>query len=209
MIQTITYASCYVYSPTGAGAVCARSRLLRALLKSGDAAFMLKYALRVRQQAEASAALAGYFSGSDVLIPVPGCGPSLGGGLWTAEHLSFALVNAGLGGVAWSGLRRVRAVPKSASAAPGDRPTVSLHYESFVVERPPVSPDRIVLIDDVVTKGRTLLAAASRVREAFPSAQIQTFALVRTMGLISGINRLLDPCKGQICWRYGDAHRRP
>jgi hypothetical protein len=209
VIQGITYASCYVYSPTGAGAVCERSRLLRALLKSGHAGFMLKYALRVRQQAEDSPPLAGFFGGSDVLIPVPGSEPYMAGGLWAAEHLSIALVNAGLGGVAWSGLHRIRAVPKSATAARGDRPTVSLHYESFVVERPLVLPDRIVLIDDVVTKGRTLLAAASRVREAFPCAKIRAFALLRTMGLISGVHRLLDPCTGEILWRCGDAHRRP
>jgi hypothetical protein len=59
------------------------------------------------------------------------------------------------------------------------------------------------------TKGRTLLAAASRVHEAFPCAQIRAFALVRTMGMISGVQKLLDPCKGEIRWRAGDAHRSP
>ena len=59
------------------------------------------------------------------------------------------------------------------------------------------------------TKGRTLLAAASRVQEAFPQARIRAFALVRTMGFIFGINQLLDPCKGVIRWRFGDAQRRP
>jgi hypothetical protein len=59
------------------------------------------------------------------------------------------------------------------------------------------------------TKGRTLLAAASRVQEAFPCAEIRAFALIRTMGLISGIQQLLDPCKGEIRWRGGDAHRSP
>ena len=209
MIGAIAYASCYVYSPMGAGAVCQKSRLLRALLKSGDASFMVKYALRVRQQAEDSTLLAGFFDAADVLVPVPGCVPYIAGDPWAADHLSVALVDAGLGGAAWSGLRRVRAVPKSATAAPGERPTVSLHYESFVVDRPPMSPERIVLIDDVVTKGRTLLAAASRVQEAFPCAEIRAFALIRTMGLISGIQQLLDPCKGEIRWRGGDAHRSP
>jgi adenine/guanine phosphoribosyltransferase-like PRPP-binding protein len=66
-----------------------------------------------------------------------------------------------------------------------------------------------VLIDDVVTKGRTLLAAATRVREALPGAEIRAFALLRTMGFIQGIDRLLDPCVGEIRWRAGDAHRNP
>ena len=66
MIRVIEYASCYVYSPTGTGAVCERSRLLRTLLKAGDAGFMLKYALRVRQQVADSPPLAGFFGTSDV-----------------------------------------------------------------------------------------------------------------------------------------------
>jgi hypothetical protein len=209
LIRTVTYASCYVYSPTGAGALCERSRLLRSLLKSGDARFISKYALRVRQQAEDTPLLAGFFDASDVLVPVPGSAPYTAGSLWAAEHLSVALVNAGLGGRAWTGLHRVSPVQKSATAPPGNRPTVPLHYESFVVERPAISPERIVLIDDVITKGRTLLAAASRVQEAFPCAQVRAFALVRTLGLIFGINQLLDPCKGEIRWRSGDAQRRP
>jgi predicted amidophosphoribosyltransferase len=183
--------------------------LLRALLKAGDAGFMRKYALRVRQQAADSPLLAGFFGTTDILVPVPGSAPSVAGGSWAAKHLAVALVNEGLGGAAWSGLRRVSAVRKSATAAPGERPTVNLHYESFFIERPTIAPERIVLIDDVVTKGRTLLAAATRVHEAFPGAQIRAFALVRTMGLVTDIQQLLDPCKGEIRWRFGDAHRSP
>ncbi len=209
MIRAVAYASCYVYSPTGTGAVCERSRLLRALLKAGDAGFMLKYALRVRQQAADSPLLAGFFGTTDVLVPVPGSSPSAAGRSWAAKHLAVALVNEGLGGAAWSGLRRVRPVHKSATAAPGERPTVNLHYESFFIERPTIPPESIVLIDDVVTKGRTLLAAASRVHEAFPGAQVRAFALVRTMGLVSGVEQLLDPCKGEIRWKAGDAYRSP
>lgn len=209
MISGIAYASCYVYSPTGLGAVCERSRLLRSLLKAGDAGFMLKYALRVRQQARDSALLSGFFGTTDVLVPVPGNAPYAVGAMWAAEQLAAALVHEGLGGVSWPGLRRVRAVRKSATAAPGERPTVSLHYESFSFERSPIPPERIVLIDDVVTKGRTLLAAATRVHEAFPCARIRAFALVRTLGLISSLEQLLEPCKGEIRWRRGDAHRSP
>jgi len=191
------------------GAVCERSRLLRALLKAGDASFMRKYACRVRQQADESPQLAGFFGATDVLVPVPGSTPYIVGSLWAAEHLAVALLNAGLGGAAWCGLRRVCAVRKSSTAAPGTRPTVSVHYESFVLEHPPKAPERIVLIDDVVTKGRTLLAAASRVHEMLPSSQIRAFALLRTLGLTSGVRQLLDPCKGVIRWQAGDAHRSP
>jgi predicted amidophosphoribosyltransferase len=182
---------------------------MRALLKAGDASFISKYALRVRQQAKDLPLWRGFFGATDILVPVPRSTPYVAGGLWAAEDLARALVKAGLGGAAWSGLRRVHAVRKSSTAAPSERPTVNLHYESFSIERSPIEPARIVLVDDVITKGRTLLAAASRVHDAFPYAQIRAFALVRTMGLISGVEQLLDPCMGEIRWRSGDAHRNP
>jgi hypothetical protein len=209
MIHKIAYASCYVYSPAGAGAVCERSRLLCALLKAGDAQFLVKYALRVHQQAEESSRLSGFFRSTDILVPVPGSAPKSAAGTWVAAALADALVREGVGIMAWRGLHRICAVRKSATSAPGARPTVALHYESFLMERPPITPESVVLIDDVVTKGRTLLAAATRLHEAFPGAQIRAFALLRTMGLIPGVQRLLDPCTGEIRWKAGDAHRSP
>jgi hypothetical protein len=209
MIRAISFASCYVYSPTGTSVICERSRLLRTLLKAGDANFMTKYALRVQQQSRDQPPLAGFFGADDVLVPVPGSQPQSPDGLWAAEHLAFALINEGLGYVAWPGLRRVRAVRKSGTAPPGERPTVDVHYESFRMEDTPTPPRSVVLIDDVITKGRTLFAAAARVHEAFPGARIRAFALLRTMGLIPGVEHLLDPCKGEIRWMAGDAHRNP
>jgi len=158
-------------SPGGKGTICERSRLLRTLLKEGDARFMYKYAVRVHQQAEQCSELAGFFSCDDVLVPVPRSSTKACG-TWVAADLARALVHEGLGSMAWPGLHRVCAVPKSATAAPGGRPTVSRHFESFLMERPSIDHESIVLIDDVVTRGRTLLAAAARVREALPHAQI-------------------------------------
>ncbi len=208
-IRVISFASCYVYSPTGTGIVCERSRLLRTLLKAGDANFMTKYAFRVQQQSRNEPPLAGFFGPDDVLVPVPGSEPHGSGGLWAAEHLAAALINEGLGQLAWNGLRRVRPVRKSGTAPPGTRPTVDVHYQSFRIEDTSTPPHSVVLIDDVITKGRTLFAAAARVHEAFPGARIRAFALLRTMGLIPGVENLLDPCKGEIRWMAGDAHRNP
>jgi hypothetical protein len=208
VIGGVAFASCYVYSPAGGGAASERSRLLRTLLKEGDAHFMLKYALRVRQQAEGASCLAGFFLAQDVLVPVPRCAPR-SGGTWVAEELAHALVRAGLGSMTWAGLHRICAVRKSATASHGARPTVDLHYDSFRVEPPSFRIASIVLIDDVITKGRTLLAAAARLREAFPGAPVRAFALLRTRGLTSGVKQLLEPCKGQIRWDGADAHRVP
>jgi hypothetical protein len=67
----------------------------------------------------------------------------------------------------------------------------------------------IVLIDDVVTKGRTLLAAALRLEEAVPRVDLRAFALLRTMGYAGDICQFLAPCEGKIEWNGDDARRSP
>jgi hypothetical protein len=209
MITRITFASCYVYSPCGSGVACERSRLLRALLKAGDAHFIVKYAFRVQQQVVDDSPLAGFVCPDHVLVPVPGSARTAAGTMTVAEHLATAMVEAGLGGGIWNGLRRIWPVRKSATAAPGSRPSVGTHYHSFAIEGTTAPPPQVVLVDDVVTKGRTLLAAAARLQDAFPATEIRAFALLRTMGLVPGVDQLLDPCVGEIRWWAGDAHRTP
>ena len=61
MMRRIMFGSCYVYSPAGANGASALSRLLRALLKEGDARLLDKCALRVRQQVHDRSPLAAFF----------------------------------------------------------------------------------------------------------------------------------------------------
>jgi hypothetical protein len=90
-----------------------------------------------------------------------------------------------------------------------ERPTVQQHYQSFAVIPSPKPPAEIVLIYDVITKGRSLVAAAMRIHEACPKADIRAFALVRTMGLILDVERLFDPCEGAVRWNGNDTCRVP
>jgi predicted amidophosphoribosyltransferase len=209
-MRPLIFASCYVYSPQGQGRLCEHSRLLRSLVKEADARFIEKYVLRVQQEVCAgSMALRGFFSSDDVLVPVPGSTPHAPDRAWAADTLAKALVGQGLGRVAWPGLRRISKVRKSAYASSGARPSVWRHYESFALADSPLRLNNIVLIDDIVTKGRTLMAAAARVRERFPEARIRAFALVRTMGRGGELHALLHPCRGEIRWLGNDAYRRP
>jgi predicted amidophosphoribosyltransferase len=209
MLRSVPFAACYIYSPLGAGPLSQRSRLLRSLLKSRDLRFLSIYAERVHREVLAQPCLAEFFAAAPVLVPVPGSSPRSRGRGSVTEALAAALYAQGLGSAVWPGLHRASAVPKSATCPACKRPTTAVHYESFEVESTtPVSAE-LLLVDDVVTKGRTLLAAATRLQEAFPNARIRAFALLRTMGMVAGVEQLIAPCVGQIRWRAGDAQRSP
>ena len=210
-IRSLEFASCYVYAPSGACAVSARSRTLCAMIKAAEPPLVPLYARCVMRQAHLMPVLAEFFRAIDVLIPIPASEPGRPNRDYLPDRLAVAFVAEGLASSTWKGLRRVRAVAKSATAAPGRRPTVLAHYDSLSVVPGSALPGaaRLLLIDDVVTRGRTLLAAAIRLHEAFPQAHITAFALLRTLGFNDHLERLLEPCVGRIGWRAGDAHRNP
>lgn len=101
------------------------------------------------------------------------------------------------------------AVPKSAFAAPGERPSLDTHYTSFECATSLIQPPHITLVDDVVTKGRTLLAAARRIREAFPNSDVKAFALIRYLGLALDIDSFREPVLGEIRIEDDDTLREP
>ena len=216
-LRPLAFAACYVYSPRGRGAIATASRVLRARLKSGDPGWLACYAARVWQLRAGSGRYACFFGPDVVLVPVPRSRPHAPNVVWVAERLAMALVGFGLAGGIWTGLRRSVPVRKSATSLSGERPTVAAHYGSLVAAQPPDGPngecpvtlDRLLLVDDVVTKGRTLLAAAARLREVCPASEVRGFALARTLGLVRGIEHLVSPCEGEIFWSGGDARRAP
>jgi hypothetical protein len=213
-LRNVTFSSCYIYSPRGRGYGSEAARLLCTRLKSGDTAWLPVYAGRVHDLAIRHSTLSGLFTSQTILVPVPSSAPSAHR-TWAAERLAFALHGVGLGGSVWAGIERRFPVRKSATALNIDRPTVRQHYESFVVStfstttRLPFEPVKFVLIDDVITKGRTILAAAARLHEAFPNADIRAFTLIRTMGFVAKVDDPLDPCQGQVRWLAQDARREP
>jgi hypothetical protein len=67
----------------------------------------------------------------------------------------------------------------------------------------------LCLIDDVITKGSTLLGAATRLQMTFPRAAISAFALVRTLGFVEDIETIVEPAVGTIILRGDEAVREP
>lgn len=209
VLPALSFGSCFGYSPNGVCVVSRHSRLVCSRVKASDTGQLERYAAAVARECAPGRRLALLFADNPTLVPVPGCVPDNAGGTSAAGQLSFALLRQGLGAAVWPGVIRISAVRKSATAQAGARPSVEDHYRSFGIDADMPRTDRILIVDDVVTKGRTLLAAATRLREAVPDAHITGFALLRTLSLTAEINSLLQPCAGEIRWRRGDARRIP
>jgi hypothetical protein len=149
------------------------------------------------------------FFGADVsFVPVPGSAPLVQGALSVPLRMAEALRAQGLAGHVIPLLSRAYAVKKSAFQIPAERPNVQQHYDSMTIGVAAAPAARIVLIDDVVTQGSTTLAAATRVAEAFPNAEVRAFAIVRTMSGVE-LESYLEPCVGTIRPRQDRAMRTP
>jgi hypothetical protein len=205
----LPFASCYAYSPKGESEVSQRSRQLCARVKIGSAKWLRSYAATVHQEVNHGGALSEFFSKHIVLVPIPKYESPGNAMPWVARRLALGLQEAGLGKEVWTGLKRISSVARSSSAWMWERPTVQQHYQSFAVTPSSKEIKNILLIDDVITKGRTLAAAAMRMQDVFPKADIRAFALVRTMGFVLDIPRLFEPCQGVIHWNGEDAYRAP
>jgi hypothetical protein len=152
----------------------------------------------------------GWFTPGTLLIPVPRSAPTVTGAVWPSKRICEELNNRGLGGEIRACLRRTVAIRKSATAK-GNRPDPAEHYESVEVESDApllVQPDRILLVDDVVTRGSTFLGLVPRLQESFPVADILCFALVRTMSKRE-IDSMADPVSGHIRFDGVTPHREP
>lgn len=208
MIDRLEYASCYSYSPRGTSVLAEQSRTLCLRIKAADMEAFRLAAARTREFVEA-----GHFArflGDDVtLVPVPGRAPLAPGAVSRTQQICYALMDQRLARETQPLLERTRPVRKSAYAAPGERPSADEHFSSLAVGTVLAVPARILLVDDVVTRGATLRGAASRLRESLPKAEIRAFALVRTESRAE-LASIRDPREGWIdATRGGGTQRRP
>jgi len=70
------------------------------------------------------------------------------------------------------------------------------------------APTRLAVVLDVVTRGATLLAAVSRVKDVFPEADVSGFGLVRTMST-GDVPAIVEPSVGVLTLDGAECFRRP
>jgi hypothetical protein len=152
-----------------------------------------------------------FFRTNSVLVPVPRNSLLQPDSLWGPERIATALVRRGFGVRVTPCLARTRAVRKSATSQAGQRPTPTEHFGSLAVQGNLGPTQEIVIIDDIVTRGHTMIGAANRLLEVFPSARIKAFAAMRTVSDWMDFSHIYDPRIGLIEYRQdsNDCIRRP
>jgi predicted amidophosphoribosyltransferase len=207
LLQSLEFGASHVYAPQGRTDISQWSKQVVGGLKRGDPALIPQFADRVQALVQ-QGRFPGFFGPHTTLVPVCGSAPLVAHGLWVPLLIANALMTRGLCRDVAPILRRVGHVPKSAYVPAQQRATLQEHYQSMEVDVVAPTPDRIVLVDDVVTAGCTMFAAARRVDEAYPFTPVRGFALVRTM-TGQEITAMIDQCVGTIVPRYIRTHRQP
>lgn len=208
MLSEIECHSCFVYSPRDPSGRGIRARNSVHQLKRGDDAIISSACGYIAANLEALD-LAEVLGPGVTLVPVPGSKPLRSqDSLWPARNLVRSLVQVGLGRDWQPLLRRATEVRKSAYAPPGMRPTPGEHFDSLATVPPTGSCAAITVVDDVITRGATILAAVSRIRDAWPQIPVQAFAFVRTMSY-QPIRENPVPARCRITLEGDQAFRTP
>ncbi len=151
-----------------------------------------------------------FFGAQIALVPVPRSSLMQRNSLWVPDRMVNAMHKQGLG-EAMPALERIMPVQKSSSSPANERPLPKDHFDPTRVQTNLTAPEQITLVDDVITRGHTMLGAAWRLHEAFPDSRIMSFAAMRTVSQEDEFWDLMEPVKGKISYRYDreDALRRP
>lgn len=154
-----------------------------------------------------------FFQPDTVLVPVPKSSLMQPDTLWVPLRIATALAKRRIGSEVDSCLVRTTSVRKAAWSNASERPKAKEHFASLSVQRrisePP--PKEILLVDDIITRGSSLLGAANRLAEAFPGARIRAFGAMTTISRPSDFVSLSKALIGSIQYQPSteETIRRP
>jgi hypothetical protein len=199
----LEFGALLTYTPRGSSEEAQRSKKAMYLLKKdgfiGTPLILMSESIAKKiQEKMMELPFASFFGADTILVPAPTSSLMQPNTLWVPKRIADALVGRGIGKTVSPCLVRATALRKSAFCEPQDRPTAAEHYASLCVQGKLAEPNEILLIDDIVTRGATLMGAANRLADAFPNAHIRAFAAMRTISNAYEFKDMYDPCKGTI-----------
>ena len=212
-ISEVEFGSLLTYSPHGNSVKEEESKAVMRNLKNDNVLssgiLTSEYFARAIKKDIKKFPFVNYFNSNTILVPTPKSSLLKPDTLWVPRRITTALINNGLGKTSEECLERVIALPKSSKSIPVNRPKPLQHYESMRVKKLLFDPEEIVLVDDVVTRGATILGAVNRLAEVFPNTRIRAFAVMRTMSNPEEFSEIVDPCVGTIRLSGENARRKP
>lgn len=117
---------------------------------------------------------------AEILLPVPGSAPLVKDGLWVPLLIAQELHSHGIGKEVRPLLSRSRRITQSsATKVSEDRPDPKEHAETLECKEELLTGKRLLLVDDIVTRGSTMAGCVLRLREHYPGIEIEGFALGR------------------------------
>lgn len=215
LLSKLEYGSYLTYSPRGQSETAKKSRYWRDCLKNEKSVvesppkFMSQLVVERLKESIDKMPFKHFFNENVSLVPVPKSSLMQPNTLWVSEKIAKALSKQAFGSV-YPCLKRIKPVQKAAYAVPSSkRPKAIEHYNSIECQQLVHRPKGIVLIDDIITRGSTLLGCASKVKEIFPDVPILAFAVIRTISDPDDLIKIEDPCVGIITLSGNDTIRKP
>lgn len=201
-LSELEFGSYLTYTPRGDSDSAKRSQNAMVNLKQersvGNPSKVMSQFVAEKIKCDINALPFNNFFGPNVsLIPVPKSSLMKANTLWVPKEIAKALSQQELG-VYFPYLKRITPVAKAAFSNNTDRPKIMDHYDSIGFETLLSIPTAIVLIDDVITTGSTLLGCARRLKQVFPEIPIKAFAVIRTISNPVDFEKIENPCVGKI-----------
>ena len=213
-LSEIEFGSYLSYSPWGKSENAMHSRTVRSQLKGDEHVkprnipISTLIAENIKKNFK-DLPFTNFFKENTILVPTPNSSLRKSDSLWVPQRLTRALVKAGLGKDSVECLNRITPIRKASTSPASERPKAEEHYETMEITKTLDELSEVLLVDDIVTRGATMLGAANTLADEFPSANIRVFAAMRTISNPNEFANIIDPCKGTIELVGSNTFRNP
>lgn len=213
-LYSLEFGSLLSYSPRGNSEIERQSRTLMRNLKedqfvSNPKILMTDFISEIIKKYIKTLPFTYFLKTNPILVPIPNSSLMNSGTLWVPKRLANALVRNGFGRAVEECLKRVKPLPKAATSSAVNRPKAVQHYDSIEIQTTLGEANELLLVDDVVTRGATMLGAANKLQDAFPRSRIRAFAAIRTISPPDVFYGVYKPCVGEIKLVNQDTFREP